>query len=393
MASPFIVSMVCMLMCQRACPEVQWYSVQTVQLVLFLKHYFAFKREAALSYWVIGPGELLGGVVALLVSNLVFGQEALGNVLSSVIGKAIDPFTRYAAIPSYLQPSAADGVSALAMARALCLTAFVGTLLVLALSGRSRPHGWTRAGLAAALALRAVASVVRLAASGNVAGTANDAIFDGIFIAMLTADILVAKMSGRGMHTWMVPMALMVFLPQWQSLTVVLAGFYFIATFCDLVMHTNLPLFQTIRNVYCDGIYDLCHMGHKNAFQSALKHGNRLFVGVVGDKDAKNYKRPPIMSAAEREREVAKCKSVTKVIQDAPCFGLTKEFIDEHRIHVVCFGREYLERYPNPDDDPYYKVPRKMGIAVPLDRYDELSTTDIIKRVLTRGSDSKKSPT
>jgi len=72
-------------------------------------------------------------------------------------------------------------------------------------------------------------------------------------------------------------------------------------------------------------------------FHKALKLGNRLFVGVVGDKDANSYKRPPIMTAAERESEVASCKCVTKVIPNAPCFGLTEEFIKEHHIHVVAF--------------------------------------------------------
>ena len=62
------------------------------------------------------------------------------------------------------------------------------------------------------------------------------------------------------------------------------------------------------------------------------------------------------MSAAEREAEVANCKCVAKVLQNAPCFGLTPEYIKKHRIHVVAFGQEYLERFPDPKDDPYYKV-------------------------------------
>merc|ERR1740117_2665488 len=152
-------------------------------------------------------------------------------------------------------------------------------------------------------------------------------------------------------------------------------------------------MLQVCRNVYCDGIYDLCHVGHKNLFQKALKLGNRLFVGVVGDVDANNYKRPPVMTAKEREDEVGACKCVTKVIQNAPCFGLTEEFILKHRIHVVAFGMEYAERFPDPADDPYYRVPRQMGIAVPMPRHEGLSTSALIKRIQTREADSKKSPT
>ena len=30
-----------------------------------------------------------------------------------------------------------------------------------------------------------------------------------------------------------------------------------------------------------------------------------------------------------------------KVIKDSPCFGITKEFVAEHMLHVVCHGIEY----------------------------------------------------
>jgi glycerol-3-phosphate cytidylyltransferase-like family protein len=72
------------------------------------------------------------------------------------------------------------------------------------------------------------------------------------------------------------------------------------------------------------------------------------------------------MSSAERCAEVEACKAVTKVIPDAPSFGLTKEFLDEHEIRVVAFGEEYLERYPDPEDDPYYRVPRLCSLHNPF---------------------------
>lgn len=111
--------------------------------------------------------------------------------------------------------------------------------------------------------------------------------------------------------------------------------------FGDLCTYMNLPLLTTNVNVYCDGVYDLCHIGHKNLFKAALKFGTRLYVGVVGDKDAMNYKRPPIMSMEERAAEVEACKGVHKVIKNSPCFGITQEFVEEHMIHVVCHGVEY----------------------------------------------------
>ena len=122
----------------------------------------------------------------------------------------------------------------------------------------------------------------------------------------------------------------------------------------------------------------------------ALKHGNRLFVGVCGDADCAQYKRPPVMTHEERCKEVAACKSVTKCIPNAPTFGLTKEFLRKHRIHVVCMGEEYIERYPDPKDDPYYRVPREMRIAIPLPRTADLSTTELIKRIQNSQSATKR---
>ncbi len=93
----------------------------------------------------------------------------------------------------------------------------------------------------------------------------------------------------------------------------------------------------------------------------------------------------------KRCREIMGCKAVTRVIPNAPCFGLTEEFLRQHRIHIVCCGSEYVERFPDPKDDPYYRVPREMGIARPLPRYQSLSTSDLIRRIqsLTRAADER----
>ena len=45
------------------------------------------------------------------------------------------------------------------------------------------------------------------------------------------------------------------------------------------------------------------------------------------------------MNCKERCAEVYGCKSVTKVIPDAPTFGLTTEFLKKHKIHIVAMVR------------------------------------------------------
>jgi cytidyltransferase-like protein len=267
------------------------------------------------------------------------------------------------------------------------------------------PHGWSRFGLSASLLMRVIPALLfHVAASDSSTTTTDgsssssyelciaDVICDGLFMAVLTSDVTLAKMAGREVHPWVVVMSLAAVLSHTSILTLCLV--YYIAVFCDLCSYLNMPLLTTCRNVYCDGVYDLCHVGHKRLFQNALQYGNRLFVGVVGDEDAMNYKRPPIMTHAERCAEVMGCKAVTKVIPNAPCFGLTVEFLERHQIHVVAYGQEYLERYPDPKDDPYYRIPRELGMARPLPRTEGLSTSDLIRRIQTApAAEEKKSPT
>jgi len=277
-----------------------------------------------------------------------------------------------------------------------CRSVYLSTFIIVLIRvffSRVSKHSWTNRMVLVILLLRAGSGWLRIDMIDTASTSERDVIFDGLFLSMVTSDLIVAKMAGRELHSWVVLMATMVVMPHLQFMILCFVIFYYIAVFGDLMNHMNLPLLQVCRNVYCDGIYDLCHVGHKNAFRKALKLGNRLFVGVIGDVDANNYKRPPVMSAAEREAEVASCKCVTKTISNAPCFGLTEEFILKHRIHVVAFGEEYAERFPDPEDDPYYKVPRKMGIARALPRTAGLSTSELIKRIQSSGDLDKKSPT
>jgi len=385
-----------------AMTEIQWYAVQTAQLLLFVKHLSAFDRQAGLRYKLSGPGEVIFTGVSLLAFRATIGFDWLWSfarkTLESTLTKIDDhgggliDVDDIASIYNSLSPFLIVKYGYYAM----YLLAVTKTMLLKA------PHGWSRFGLSASLLMRLIPALLYfhsdafVTVSGDQAnyppvGMA-DVICDGLFMAVLTSDLTLAKMGGREIHPWVVLMSLAAVFSHSTILALVVT--YYVAVFADLCAYLNLPLLTTCRNVYCDGIYDLCHIGHKLLFQNALTYGNRLYVGVVGDKDANAYKRPPIMSSAERCAEVEACKAVTTVIPDAPCFGLTREFLDRHQIHVVAYGEEYLERYPDPKDDPYYRVPREMGIARPLPRTQGLSTSDLIRRIQkARPADQKKSPT
>eukprot|EP00405_Crypthecodinium_cohnii_P019301 CAMPEP_0206472724 /NCGR_PEP_ID=MMETSP0324_2-20121206/32390_1 /ASSEMBLY_ACC=CAM_ASM_000836 /TAXON_ID=2866 /ORGANISM="Crypthecodinium cohnii, Strain Seligo" /LENGTH=488 /DNA_ID=CAMNT_0053947417 /DNA_START=144 /DNA_END=1611 /DNA_ORIENTATION=- len=362
LSSVFLVVVLCSLLLEKDL-DTQWYCVQSVQLVLLMKHYSAFMREAGVRYFLVGPGELISWVTGLL---------ALQGIGINIVGIAYNITWQWTSqgLVRLLELDKTGYLATMSPARAAYLTVLYFTLCRI-LSPTNRKHIWTRASLAMILLLRTFSGTLRMEVLQDAQATTTN----------------------RELHVWVVLMASLVVLPHLSFITCVFVAFYYVGVFADLMYHMNLPLLQVVRNVYCDGIYDLCHVGHKNLFRKALTLGNRLFVGVVGDDDANSYKRPPIMTAAERENEVASCKCVTKVIPNAPCFGLTREFIEKHKIHIVAFGQEYLERFPDPKDDPYYRVPREMGIAKPLPRTEGLSTSDLIKRIQSRAADEKKSPT
>eukprot|EP00815_Leptocylindrus_aporus_P002265 CAMPEP_0116074904 /NCGR_PEP_ID=MMETSP0322-20121206/16297_1 /TAXON_ID=163516 /ORGANISM="Leptocylindrus danicus var. apora, Strain B651" /LENGTH=510 /DNA_ID=CAMNT_0003564821 /DNA_START=138 /DNA_END=1666 /DNA_ORIENTATION=- len=359
----------------------QWYAVQCAQLVVFTKHLSAFHRDAGLRYNVLtGPGDVITGIMGLLTVRATLGLDFLFSIYEhSKLVEKIEWFfinlTKSVELDDFIIPI--NDVAAEKMNLAAEKVATKGLA------------AWSKFGLLVSLLMRAVPALLKssIMRYGNMQlvneeYTVVDVICDGLFMAVLTSDVTLAKMANRELHPWVVMMSFASTLSYSTILFLVLS--YYCAVFIDLSTYLNMPLFSVCVNVYCDGVFDLCHIGHKQLFQRALGYGNRLFVGVCNDEDCSSYKRPPIMTHDERCAEVQNCKSVTKVIPNAPCFGLTKDFIDKHQIHVVAFGQEYKDRYPNPDDDPYYAYPRKIGIAKPMPRHEGLSTSELIKRIVDR---------
>eukprot|EP00656_Telonema_subtile_P047786 TRINITY_DN5525_c0_g1_i3.p1 TRINITY_DN5525_c0_g1~~TRINITY_DN5525_c0_g1_i3.p1 ORF type:complete len:253 (-),score=78.66 TRINITY_DN5525_c0_g1_i3:122-880(-) len=240
-------------------------------------------------------------------------------------------------------------------------------------------HRNTQIGLLVSLTMRFFPALTFGLLTSQNSTNMRDVVCDGLYMTVVTSDLILAKMARREFHPCLVLMSMASVLN--QLVIMVIVPFYYCCIFGDLCFYMNLPLLTVCKNVYCDGVYDLCHVGHKNLFKNALKFGNRLFVGVCGDADCSTYKRPPVMSHDERCAEVRACKYVTKIIPNAPTFGLTAEFLEEHKIHVVAMGQEYVDRWPDPKDDKYYRVPRELGIARTLPRTDGLSTSDLIRRI------------
>jgi choline-phosphate cytidylyltransferase len=142
---------------------------------------------------------------------------------------------------------------------------------------------------------------------------------------------------------------------------------------------------KTIR-IYADGIFDIFHYGHAKMFEQAKMAfpNTYLMVGVCSDEDTQKYKRKPILSWNERCESVRHCKWVDEVVYDAPWI-ITKEFIDKYNIDYIAHDNTPypLSSSNNTCIEDVYEEVKKLGIFLATKRTTNISTTDIITRILS----------
>ncbi len=155
--------------------------------------------------------------------------------------------------------------------------------------------------------------------------------------------------------------------------------------------------------VYCDGIFDLFHLGHMNMLKQAkhmLGPGSKthLLVGVCNDSDTHREKGLTVLNEQVRYESVRHCKWVDEVIPDAP-WTITDEFLKKHNIDFVAHDAIPYAQPGTGVTDVYGHV-KKSGKFLTTQRTDGISTSDIIvtivkdydayvDRNLSRGYDKK----
>ena len=139
-----------------------------------------------------------------------------------------------------------------------------------------------------------------------------------------------------------------------------------------------LPPNRPNRTIYMDGVFDLFHYGHLQAIRHCAKLGAAVIIGITGDDDAANYKRPPIIHQTERIAIVAALKEVDAVVCPCPLI-VTEEFMDGAGIDLVVHG------FANEEDAQrqrtFFEVPIQMNKFRRIPYYDGQSTTDILKKI------------
>ena len=132
--------------------------------------------------------------------------------------------------------------------------------------------------------------------------------------------------------------------------------------------------------IYIDGIFDLFHFGHVESFRKCKELDNNVFliVGIVSDKDAKNYKREPIYCEKHRYVLVENCKYVDKVIKNCPLI-INKEFIEKYLIDLVVHG--FSNENDKNNQGEFFSYPKSINKFQEIEYCKDISTTDIINKI------------
>ena len=131
--------------------------------------------------------------------------------------------------------------------------------------------------------------------------------------------------------------------------------------------------------VYVDIVGDLFHAGHIEFLKNAKSFGNYLIVGVLADDTVKEYKRKPVLCLEDRVKVISACKYVDEVIV-APPLRLTEQMVRDLKIDFVVHGDDFNKDLL----EDQYGIALKLGIFRTVPYTKGISTTDIIRRIVTR---------
>lgn len=135
--------------------------------------------------------------------------------------------------------------------------------------------------------------------------------------------------------------------------------------------------------VYLDGCFDLAHYGHMRAVKQARDLGSSLVVGVVSDEHIKLYKAPAVMTLGERCEMAGAIRGVDTVVggvSHVPDETFVSDLQEQYGVSLVVHGDDDTTM-PNGTDA--YEHPKKQGMFWAVPRTPGISTTDIVRALLT----------
>ncbi|WOL18022.1 hypothetical protein Cni_G26815 [Canna indica] len=138
------------------------------------------------------------------------------------------------------------------------------------------------------------------------------------------------------------------------------------------------------RIVYIDGAFDLFHAGHVEILRLARELGDFLLVGIHTDQTISSTRgaHRPIMRLHERSLSVLACRYVDEVIIGAP-WEVSKDMVTTFNISLVVHGTIAENMDFRKEDSNPYAVPVEMGIYKQLKSPLDITTSTIIKRIVS----------
>ncbi|VFQ71103.1 unnamed protein product [Cuscuta campestris] len=138
------------------------------------------------------------------------------------------------------------------------------------------------------------------------------------------------------------------------------------------------------RIVYIDGAFDLFHAGHVEILRVARDRGDFLLVGIHTDQTVSAHRgaHRPIMNLHERSLSVLACRYVDEVIIGAPR-EVSKDMITTFNISLVVHGTVAEDNDFQKEEGNPYAIPKSMGIFEILESPLDITTSTIIKRIVS----------
>lgn len=157
----------------------------------------------------------------------------------------------------------------------------------------------------------------------------------------------------------------------------------------NLVAEAKADKSGKVFRVYCDGIFDLFHLGHmrmleqaKNALGAERTH---LIVGVCDDELTNKYKGKTVMDHETRWKSCEHCKWTDQVVPHAPWF-LTDTFLKKHKIDFVAHDAiPYTQGAADndgDDDGDVYAYVKSKGMFLETQRTEGVSTSGLILQIV-----------
>lgn len=133
--------------------------------------------------------------------------------------------------------------------------------------------------------------------------------------------------------------------------------------------------------IWMDGVFDMMHYGHVNAFRLGRSLGTKLIVGINSQESTTQRKGRPICGEKERVDTVRGCKFVDEVVEGVP-YVMNDEYV---KYIIETYNIDYIVHGDDPcivDGKNVYEAAIKVGKYLTIPRTEGISTTDIVGRML-----------